>query len=522
MRNSHPLLLLWTACSTILVAVFLGIYLGRNSLFSTSPPRIVTAEFEQSLDSINAPFGYTDSVPLSRLATEWEPQRALILTMSFPDSMAAPAIATFQIELLAIAHEYTDILVFSEHDHTRAHAFFLSLLEDHPQAESIAQKTHFVDSRNLMRWVRDFGPLFGFDPHNELVAIDFVYRNLNRDPRQTNLTESDSFRRFLSQQGDAMPTDLAVELRRRYEKDVTVVRPPLMLDGGDFVHDGRGNIFISSKTLVRNGGNHRKLQSLIEDYLGGSKLHVLEALPGATVNHLDMILKFVDSDTALIPSYQSPPDESLNRYQLNLTKRVREVLKNNEDYLRKNLPEVELIPVPMPPIMFKSADEIFSEVRTEFLEMMALGLEVLTAEELSCLSAKGRTNLETKMREVIQNEMGYADLDTFTGFDAVLRHYQRLPLTKYIDLHSEPVTRYRSYINSVFLHNSTGKHGFVIPRFTAKHPVENQRLREWETQVQAAYRKAWPKAQIHWINCDSMVPDMGFVHCMTLTVPAKP
>jgi agmatine/peptidylarginine deiminase len=247
----------------------------------------------------------------------------------------------------------------------------------------------------------------------------------------------------------------------------------------------------------------------------------LEALPGATVNHLDMILKFVDSDTALIPSYQSPPVESLNRYQLNLTNRVREVLKNNEDYLRKNLPEVELIPVPMPPIMFKSADEIFSEVRTEFLEMMALGLEVLTAEELSRLSAKGRTNLETKMREVIQNEMGYADLDTFTGFDAVLRHYQRLPLTKYIDLHSEPVTRYRSYINSVFLHNSTGKHGFVIPRFTAKHPVENQRLREWETQVQTAYRKAWPKAQIHWINCDSMVPDMGFVHCMTLTVPAK-
>ena len=522
MRNSHPLLLFWTACSTILIAVFAGFHFGRKSIFSQDPPRVVTAEFEQSIDSISAPFSFSEPIPLKRLATEWEPQRALILSMSFPDSMASPDVATFQIQLLAIAHQYTAILVFSEHDHTRAHAYFLSLLADHPQADSIAQKTHFIDSRNLMRWVRDFGPLFGYDLNRELVAIDFVYRNLNRDPRQSNLTESDSFRQFLSQQGDAMPTDLVVELRRRYEEEVSLVRPPLLMDGGDFVYDGNGNVFISAKTLVRNGGNHRKLQTLIEDYLGGSKLHVLEALPGATVNHLDMILKFVDSDTALIPSYQSPPVESLNRYQLNLTNRVQEVLKNNETYLREKLPNVRLIKVPMPPIMFKSADEVFVEVRTEFFEMMALGLEVVTAEDLGRLSARGRANLEIQMREVLQKEIGRADFDSLNGFDSVLRHYQHMPLSKYLDLHSEPVTRYRSYINSVFLRNPAGDHGFVIPRFTSNQPTEAAQLKDWENQVQAAYKVAWPKAQIHWINCDSLVPDMGFVHCMTMTVPAGP
>ena len=140
-----------------------------------------------------------------------------------------------------------------------------------------------------MRWTRDFGPIFGLSRHDQLIAIDNVYRNLNRDLEEAAYQENDSFRRFITHQGDAMPGDLAVEIEERYEIPVELVRPPIMLDGGDFVHDGRGNVFISTQTLVRNGGNRHTLEELFRHYYGAKKLHVLQALPGATVAHLDMI-----------------------------------------------------------------------------------------------------------------------------------------------------------------------------------------------------------------------------------------
>ena len=50
-------------------------------------------------------------------------------------------------------------------------------------------------------------------------------------------------------------------------------------------------------------------------------------------------------------------------------------------------------------------------------------------------------------------------------------------------------------------------------------PSESALLEKWESDVESVYRTAWPKAKIHWINCDSMVSDLGFLHCATITVP---
>ena len=229
------------------------------------------------------------------------------MTMSFGESMAANDIAVFQIQMLEIAHRYNDILVFSDHEQAQAHAYFLSRIREHPQADSILAKTKFIDSRNLMRWTRDFGPIFGLDRNNQLVGLDNVYRNLNRDLEEAVYRNTDSFRRFVTHQGDAMPADLAADIEQRYDVPVTSVRPPLALEGGDFMHDGRGNVFISTQTLVQNGGNRPALEELFRLYYGAKKMHVLQALPGATVNHLDMIMKFVSDRTVILPDFKSAP-----------------------------------------------------------------------------------------------------------------------------------------------------------------------------------------------------------------------
>jgi agmatine/peptidylarginine deiminase len=508
----------------VVIAIALAFWLGRTMGHLPAEPESPPAEFELAPGNQGATFRFSPPRPLKRLITEWEPQRALVMTMSFAESMAANDITLFQIQMLEIAHRYNDILVFSDHEQAQAHAYFLSRIREHPQADSILARTKFIDSRNLMRWTRDFGPIFGLDRQNQLVGLDYVYRNLNRDLEEAVHRNTDSFRRFVTHHGDAMPADLAAEIEQRYNLPVNLVRPPLVLEGGDFVHDGRGNVFISTQTLVQNGGNRAALAELFRLYFGAKKMHVLQALPGSTVNHLDMILKFVRDRTVILPDFQSDPAaDRFNPYRTDLVERVNQVLANNERYLREHFPELRIIKMPMPPILFSEPEEILAEAVNEFIQVIAVARGVVSMEQMEQLHAESLPALRPKVEEIIRQDLGGAfDLETPAGFNAVLRAYGHAPLEKLFDMHAEQITRYRSYLNSVFLHNPDGKHGFVVPRFTSPQPDKQQRLRSWEREVEAAYREAWPEAAIHWINCDSLISDSGFVHCVTLTVPAQP
>ena len=522
--RTHPLSSApWIKFGTIALALAVAFWLGQRLPIGDSSQLHTEAEFEQTPDGQRGSFRFTPPKPLKRLITEWEPQRALVLSLSFAEAMAAPDIARYQINLIEIAHRYNDVLAFGEHDQTQAHAYFLSLIRNHPQADSILSKTHFVDSRNLMRWTRDFGPIFGLSRQDQLIAIDNVYRNLNRDLEEAVYQNTYSFRRFMAHQGDAMPSDLAVEIEERYEVPVKLVRPPLMLDGGDFVHDGRGNVFISTQTLVRNGGNRHTLEELFRYYFGAKKLHVLQSLPGATVAHLDMIFKFVNDQTVVLPEFHANAKEELfNPYRTELVKRVQEILATNERYLRRNFPKLRIIKMPMPPIQFQTPEKILKEAIDDFIRIIALSRGVAEAKQLENLDAASKLELRTNLTAIMRKEIGPINLETPEGFNAVLKAYGHAPLSNLFDIHSESVTRYFSYINSVFLHNQQGEHGFIVPRFTSSHPEFNQRLQAWEQEVEKAYHEAWPQAKIHWINCDSFVTDSGYIHCTTITVPALP
>ena len=59
----------------------------------------------------------------------------------------------------------------------------------------------------------------------------------------------------------------------------------------------------------------------------------------------------------------------------------------------------------------------------------------------------------------------------------------------------------------------------MVPQFTSKDANESASLKKWEAKAEKAYKSAWPKAKVHWINCDSMVSDLGYIHRATITVP---
>ncbi len=465
-------------------------------------------------------FGFTDPVPLERLATEWEPQRALLVGLSFDELMSDRRYAEYQVELLAVAHRYVEIYVFCDDDQTRAYAFFLSMLRAHSDGQAILARTHFVDARNVIRWTRDYGPLFGRKPDQSLALIDFVYRPVPREDDLAVSTAMESSRRFRIRASDGMPGDVAVYLQHRFDAGVQVVRPPLWMDGGDFLHDGQGNILVSGKTVVRNGGDKMQLETLFQHYFAAKRLHLLRALPGSTVNHLDMILKFVDERTAIVPTYQDATTPPLNGYRAELTRTVKSVLQDNEAYLRKHFPNVRLLHLPMPPIAFATRAEILSAARSEFLGAIAVGRGVVSAQELAQNPHAATPRWEERTLELIRQEVGPVDLSSEAGFDALMTRYGQPSFARYMEIYSERTTGYRSYLNSLFLHAPDGRTAFVVPRFSPRDATEAERMTGWEREVERIYREAYPGSEVHWINCDAMIQDMGFIHCTTQTVPA--
>lgn len=450
---------LFKAPTVIVLALVAAVFLWLNSErgFGSGLKASASGGDGDSLSRGEAFFRYSPPVKIARLANEWEPQQALVMSIAFPESMGNHDIARYQIHLLEIAHRYLDIYVFCEQEHERAFAYFLSLIKRHPQAEAILEKTHFIDSRPLLRWTRDYGPIWGIKRNKELVAIDFVYRQPLKTLEVEALKEDDAYRDFLTLQGDAMPADVVSTFQSEYDVPISIVRPPISMDGGDFVSDGRGNVFVSTQTLTRNGGNKEELQKLFQQYFGAKKLHVLEALPGATVRHLDMIFKFVDFETVVLPDYQESKETLINPYRVELNRKARTVIEKNERYLRKHFPNYRILKIPMPPIMLSQRDDIITEAKQEFIRVVALERELLSRERLERLTSADLVGLEKQVVALIKKETPSANFKTPEGFNAVLQAYGQLPLEDVVDLHADPVTRYRSYINSLFVNSREGK-----------------------------------------------------------------
>lgn len=71
---------------------------------------------------------------------------------------------------------------------------------------------------------------------------------------------------------------------------------------------------------------------------------------------------------------------------------------------------------------------------------------------------------------------------------------------------------YRSFLNSVVLNGAEGRSAVLVPSFSG--------LERMEGTVEAAYRRAFPGADIHFLNADALAEDFGGIHCVTVTIPS--
>lgn len=111
----------------------------------------------------------------------------------------------------------------------------------------------------------------------------------------------------------------------------TTKRVPVLLDGGNLVHDGK--VAIMTEKVLRDNRHlsRREIEHAIID-LGFERVVLVPVEPGDKVGHADGIVRFLQSDLLLVNRYG---DSYFRAHELGLLRR-----------LRSQLPGVTLIPFP--------------------------------------------------------------------------------------------------------------------------------------------------------------------------------
>jgi len=141
----------------------------------------------------------------------------------------------------------------------------------------------------LTMWVRDFGPVTISDGAGHRSLVDFYYRE-----RRGNELD------------DGVPGHLARIMGLELQAS------PLLLEGGDYLTNGRGLCLLSTRAINRNA-HYLMLdpESTVNDLgaiLGFENLFLVPPLEGESTGHVDMFCTFLATDLVVVGRYDPAVD----------------------------------------------------------------------------------------------------------------------------------------------------------------------------------------------------------------------
>ena len=139
-------------------------------------------------------------------------------------------------------------------------------------------------------WMRDYGP-FGLSKRMESVAIvDTIYRHYQYRVKD-----------------DAVPEKIAKV------QGLNLYQAPLILDGGNFMVDSKGNLFMTERTYFWNRSKSRQeVDDILRKYFKVKNIYTFEyaGYPGEPLDgtgHIDMFIKLLSDDVVVIADCDSEP-----------------------------------------------------------------------------------------------------------------------------------------------------------------------------------------------------------------------
>ena len=137
-------------------------------------------------------------------------------------------------------------------------------------------------------WIRDWAPILARDENGITTAIKFIY-----SPQYQTQKES----KYGKEAGKKLAEILYIP----------VIEIPLILDGGNFTHNGKGIGIVTNRIISDNEDySITEIKDIFRKYLGIEKLIFIPVEPGDITGHIDGSVRFVNENTLLVGVY---PDE---------------------------------------------------------------------------------------------------------------------------------------------------------------------------------------------------------------------
>lgn len=475
-----------------------------------------------------------NSGPVRELIPEWHPVSAALLSIhSLPAALGIPTNYAQYAHLISALLPLSDVMLFYPEKEETLIGELIDRLEGESGILPYQDRLTLFPVPGPKIWLRDNGPIFGRSESGALTALDFAARPFVEEEEIWYTTPSEiagieweletaafTANRTRERIADATPVALLRHINLKVGSNVTLKRPPISLQGGDFIFDGAGNVFLSHETLQINGGDRETLVAAFQRYVTPANVHFLFPLPGSTPKHLDMVLKFVDPETVLVAE---PPPARANEsaYMRRLRFEIESVLTFNKTYLKTHFPHLRIIGVPLLPVLDEPPARILNRVRWRILARVCELHQLKVMNLLKGADESGPyASTEAAVYAAIEKDLGTPNrLQSLEDLQAAALHYLRTDLNNFINTNVPFLTVYRSPINALQIVKHKGTETFILPRFTPREGESAATLRKWEAAVENAYRTARPKAAISWVNADTAAELQGGLHCMAITLP---
>jgi agmatine deiminase len=254
-------------------------------------------EIRQQLhdNPVNVELTRADAIPLAapdesvRLPAQWEPVETVLLTWP----VLYPPLWTLYAELVAAILPVAAVTILVPRP-TWASGIRLYLQQRDQAAQN---QLRFVNLPTDDIWVRDYGPMIGFNPAGERVAVYARYGPLPNYPQDAD---------------DAMP--------ERWAAHEKIPARPLSLytEGGNLWSDGAGTLMMSDGYRRHPALTQSALEQQLHAVFDFDKLIIVPHLDEEETGHIDLILKLADAQTVLVTA----PGQSINADNLAAAARI--------------------------------------------------------------------------------------------------------------------------------------------------------------------------------------------------------
>lgn len=474
--------------------------------------------------------------PAAGLFPEWHPANAVLLSIQSLASVLGISSSYAQYaDLIEALLPFVDVMVLYPEKEQTLLGELINRLEKESGILPYQDRLIFQPVPGPTMWLRDNGPIFAHETNGQLVLFDFSARPFIDEEEVWFTTpaeisdvewqkETAAFiaNRTRERIADATPLALLRHLALRKQINPVIKRPPISLQGGDFVTDGEGNVFISFETLQANGGDQEALVTAFQRYVGPVNVHFLFSLPGNTPKHLDMILKFVGPNTAVIAA---PPPAVPNEssYMRRLRFEIETAIAYNRNYLQQTFPDLQLISIPLLPLVDEQPAQILNRLRWRIIAKVC---ELNQLNVMDLLGGRGQSaeypETEERVFAAIQSELGTKNtLSSIEELQAAALHYLKTDIHNVVETNVPFQTVYRSPINTLQIVDTKGRETLILPRFDPREGESRYSMDKWETAVETAYRTARPNASFRWVQVDAAANLQGGLHCMGIVLPSK-